>query len=438
LEWKTLSGGKYVVTEAADTFPIDWAHRFDVVIYPAELFGEIVDEHWLMPIRTALLNNEDYGLTDLFPLIWEHEVRWNGQPYALSLGTPVLEFAYREDLFAAHRHVPPATWEKYREEIEFFADRDHWGDSVPPEGIAWQPTVEPLASGWAARTFLARAAAYARHRNQLSTYFDSTTMEPLIATPPFERALEELVAAAGPLSLIADPQAAYVALANGRCAMALTWISSATTARGASPSPDEMAKPGPQVGNIAIEELPGAMDSYNLGRHSWEERSGEYESRVTYLGMAGRLGSVSSSTHDAPSANRLLAWITRSEVSQRICAASSATTLFRMSHVAKPDPWLGNRVEPSAARQYTRTVESALSRSQFLLGLRIPGAEKYMKVLDDAVRSAAAGKLKPAEALRQTAVAWEAITEELGRERQRLAYLQSLGMSVENRNPNDE
>jgi ABC-type glycerol-3-phosphate transport system substrate-binding protein len=436
LEWNTLSGGKYVVAEATGKFPIDWANQYDIVIYPSELLGELVEEHWIMPIRTNLLNNEDFGPTDIFPLIWEHEIRWGNQPYALSLGAPVLEIAYRADLFAEHRLATPVTWEKYQELVDFFEDTDNWGSSAPAgeEGIDWQPAVEPLAPGWAARTFLARAAAYDRHRNQISTYFDSTNMEPLITTPPFERALKELVAASGPLSLQADPHDAYLALANGRCAMALTWPSAAAhlqkteTKKAAD---QKAALPGPQVKNIALEELPGSKDAFNLGRQTWEERSGEFESRVTYLGMAGRLGSVSSGTRNAPSANRLLAWITRSEVSQRICTASAATTLFRMSHVATTEPWLGTSLDHTVARQYTRTVESALSRSEYLLGLRIPEAEKYMAVLDEAVRRAADGKVEPAVALKQVAVAWESITDTIGREKQRLAYMHSLGESLE-------
>jgi ABC-type glycerol-3-phosphate transport system substrate-binding protein len=84
-------------------------------------------------------------------LIWEREIRWGGKPYALSLGAPVLELAYRTDLFEEQRLTPPTTWAKYQERVEFFTDPDNWGAAVPAEGVAWQPTVEPLAKGWAAR-----------------------------------------------------------------------------------------------------------------------------------------------------------------------------------------------------------------------------------------------------------------------------------------------
>ena len=57
-------------------------------------------------------------------------------------------------------------------------------------------TVEPLARGWAGLVLLARAAAYAKERDNYTTLFDEKTLEPAIAGPPFVRALEELVAAA--------------------------------------------------------------------------------------------------------------------------------------------------------------------------------------------------------------------------------------------------
>jgi len=429
MEWKTLSSGTYKVSATNNELPNDWSSQYDVVIYPAELLGELVENRWIMPIRTGLLEQEDYGLSDVFPLIWEHEVRWGGQPYALSLGAPVLSLAYRTDLFTEQAQSAPTTWTKYQELVEYFDDSDHWGKFKPAEGVKWQATVEPLAPGWAAQTFLARAAAYARHRNQVSTFFDSQTMEPLIATPPFERALDEIVAAAGPdsLSLNADPQGAFDALANGQCAMALTWFSAAGPVAATGDATAATKKPSELAGHIALEELPGAKESYNLERLTWEERSGEYENRVTFLGMAGCLGSVSSNSRNAPNANRLLAWMTRSEVSQRICNASAATTLFRLSHVGMPEPWLGKMVESTAARQYTRTMESALSRTQFLIGPRIPGSARYMAALDEAVRSAAAGKQKSAEALKQADKAWRAITAEFDLEKQRIAYLRSLG-----------
>ena len=104
-------------------------------------------------------------------------------------------------------------------------------------------TVEPLARGWAGLVLLARAAAYAKERDNYTTLFDEKTLEPAIAGPPFVRALEELVAAAklGPAEqLDFDPAAARAEFWKGSAAMAVSWPTGARTARTADgPLPPE-------------------------------------------------------------------------------------------------------------------------------------------------------------------------------------------------------
>ena len=51
---------------------------------------------------------------------------------------------------------------------------------------------EPLSEGWAAKSFLSRAAAYAKTPSEFSCLFSIIDFSPRIASPPFERALNEL------------------------------------------------------------------------------------------------------------------------------------------------------------------------------------------------------------------------------------------------------
>ena len=79
---------------------------------------------------------------------------------------------------------------------ERLADRAALGDFAPPADQPWRAAIEPLADGWAGQLLLARAAAYAMHRDQVSPLFRFDTMAPLIDQPPYVRASKELVAAA--------------------------------------------------------------------------------------------------------------------------------------------------------------------------------------------------------------------------------------------------
>ncbi len=65
---------------------------------------------------------------------------------------------------------------------------------------------------------------------------------------------------------------------------------------------------------------------------------------------------------------------------------------------------------------------------QWLLALRLPGRGEYLRALDNAVRSTVSGEQTSEEALGEVAQAWREITERLGVDTQRRAYLHSLGL----------
>ena len=142
---------------------------------------------------------------------------------AVPLGSPVLTCCYRADLLAKLGRQPPQTWRNTRNWPNCSAGRKR-----PP--AVWYGAIEPLGPGWAGLTLLARAAPYAKHRDNFSALFDIKTMEPLVAGPPMVQGLEELVAAAklGPAdSLQYDPAAVRAELYRGHCGLAVCWPTAA-------------------------------------------------------------------------------------------------------------------------------------------------------------------------------------------------------------------
>ena len=110
---------------------------------------------------------------------------------------------------------------------------------------------------------LARAAAYAKHRDYYSTLFDKETMQPQIASPAFVRALEELVAddkRNSDDSLKATPVDGRQAIMARQCAMAITWPTAASVgvppSGGANRLKAELQQGAPA---IAFAELPGRL-----------------------------------------------------------------------------------------------------------------------------------------------------------------------------------
>ncbi|OHB74690.1 MAG: hypothetical protein A2W31_05515 [Planctomycetes bacterium RBG_16_64_10] len=149
------------------------------------------------------------------------------------------------------------------------------------------------------------------------------------------------------------------------------------------------------------------------------------------VGFAGRLGSVTKTTRNAPTAFQLLVWLCGTDMGTTIGPASPASTLFRSSQVAAAGRWAGPQTPPATARDYAQRVQQTLGRPAWVGALRIPGTDQYVAALDQAVRQALAGTQSPADALRDAAQAWQAITHRLGTDAQRAAYTHSLGLEFQ-------
>ena len=422
-EWKARTGATLAIAQLTRDELLSatsLGDGTDAVIYPSGQLGLMAERGWIVPLPADYATNRELAWPDTFELLQVAETRWGQVPYAVPFGSTLLTCYYRSDLFDRFRKRPPATWQEYQTLAEFFAKRENLSGVELPEN--WSGTVEPLASGWAGRVLLARAAAYARHRDHYSTLFKIDSMQPLIAGAPFVRALEELVAAAR-LSpdnrLELDPSGARQEFLTGRAALALAVPGHATG--------DSQAE-NATMPAVGFAELPGARQVYNVGGGVWENRKSEESTHVPLLCFAGRLGSITKESKQTDAALQLLAWLSGREWGAAVSSVSAATTLYRRSQLRAPRPWLDPQTDQQAASQYAETVRDALGRQAYLFAMRIPGEEKYLAALDAAVHAAVRGEKSPADALSAAANEWSKITAELGLDAQQSAYRSSVGL----------
>ncbi len=422
-EWRARTGGTLVIAQATtdELMASNVPPAADAVIYPSRLIGTLAERGTIGPLPADYASNRELAWSDTFELLQVAETRWSGVPYAVPFGSPVLTCYYRPDLLERVHKQPPQTWEQYHELAELLAERKNLGDAAPANDAAWHGSVQPLAEGWASSVLLARAAAYAKHRDHYSTLFNIDSMQPLIAGPAFVRALEELIDdyKLGPAEqLEMDVEAAKREFLAGRAALVVAWPGHAVTGgrTDAPPLPTGFA------------ELPGATEMHNFARAAWEDRHSDDSPHVPLLGLAGRLGSIMRQTAQPERALQLLAWLSGREWGSKVSGASSATTLYRRSQLRAPSPWLDPGTDSAAAQQYATSTFDALVRQQYLQAPRMPGESRYMAALDGAVRRALAGKQSADEALAAAAGKWQQITTELGLEAQRKAYRASLGL----------
>ena len=366
--------------------------------------GTLAERRLIRPLNRAWLTSDLLAADDLLTPLDSPELCWDGQPTAIPLGEPVLLACYRTDVLERLGKNPPNTWDEYQQLVEQIG-REH----------RLRPTAEPLAGGWAARMLLARAAAYARHRDYLSVLFNRETMEPLIAGPPFVRALEELVQTAklnpaGAAEL--TPQQCVDLVINGEATMAIGFL-------------DHRTKTLP-TSSIFVAELPGSDTAYHWGHGRWEPRRADETGRVTLRGLGGRIGAVVRGTDQAENTFLLLSWLASKHGSEELMTADVDFQPFRVSQFAAPQRWLSESVDPALAKTYAEAFSSALRRKEVLWLLQIPGASEYTAALDQAVRAAVSGEKMSQQALDAAAEQWKQITARYGVQKQRDAYRRSL------------
>lgn len=423
-DWKARTGASIVLREttsdelmAAES--LTSSGQVDAVIYPSRHLGPWVERQWIAPLPAAFATNSELTWPDVFELLQLVETSWAQSPYAVAFGSPVFNCFYRADLLEELHRRTPETWKEYHELAAFLANRENLGHMAPAADAAWYPSLEPLAPGWAGQLLLARAAAYARHRDHFSTLFNIETMEPLIAGPAFVRAMEELVADVKPLgtrSLELDPAAVRREFFAGHAPLAISWPTHAES---------DVAADNVKVGFV---ELPGSPQAYNVANRVWETRPAQESSRVPLVGISGRVGSIARASNHAEQALALLCWLSGREWSNSVSPASPSTTLFRKSQLRTAQAWIERGLGSAAAEQYSTSVRDALSHDVSLRALGIPGQEKYLAALDAAVSAIVRGERSPGDALADAAARWREITTELGVDAQRKAYRNSIGL----------
>ena len=423
-EWNAQTGADVDVVEASEKQIADAANQpGDAVICPDYLLGPLAEANRLASVPRTIARDPQGPWSQTFELLRNQEAVWGNQVYGVPLGSPVFCCYYRADLLEELHRKPPQTWKEYEEVARLLCK-----EGAESRGLKFG-TVEPLARGWAGLVLLARAAAYAKQRDNYTTLFDEKTLEPAIAGPPFVRALEELVAAAKlgpPEQLDFDPAAARAEFWKGNAAMAVSWPTGAEHLKGKHGDAG-MNREG-RIPSIGFAELPGATEVYRPSGNAWEPRGDDASQCVPLLGVAGRVGLVLAESRHADAAFELLLWLTEPQWSSQVFAASPATTLFRRSQVGSAKAWVESNVSASAARQYAEQTAETLSQRQFLASFRMPGRADYLAALDEAVQAAVRGRQAPAEALKAAAEKWREINHRLGIERQRAAYLHSLGL----------
>lgn len=388
---------KYMIEFASQT------SSFDLILFEPAWLADL--SRHLEPIGPLMEKNKvDLLLDDIMPTYrnvycsWEGKllaIPWDGDQFNLFYNTVAFGREENKKAFKekyGYELNPPETWEQYLQMAEFFNGRDWAGNGKLGYGTveAWQ------RGGYAYWWWMAKFAAYG------GVYFDED-MNPLINTPAAREALGITVKVAKfvpPGTANFGYPETETAFIKGDAPMVIQWSSTGKAAM--NPETSSIAP------NVGVSMLPGVMMDGKLFRRP-----------VLPTGWAFGIPKYSKNKDIAI---KIIEILSRPENALKI-ALDPATAV---------DPWRISSFD--SEKWFTYWPENEKFGKDFvkvqretvatgLPDLQIPGTDEYLQSLDTQISFAISGQKSVEDALADAEKEWNAITDRIGREGQKAAWL---------------
>jgi ABC-type glycerol-3-phosphate transport system substrate-binding protein len=351
---------------------------YDVLAFPPFFLGDFVAKGFLHKL-TDFGNESDFKLDDVLPVYRDVYLKRNGNLYAANYDGDQLQIAYRKDMFdKAGITKAPTTWD------EFVATAQALHKPPTQYGNAFYGQ-RGFCYGWFINIFAANGGKWF-----------SADMTPGIAGDAGVKALETLIR----LKQYAPPNILQIgypelneAYLNGSTAMVIQWNDLALKAEDSS-------------------------KSKSVGMNGYAP------SPVANYMPYSRIMAISAYTSNPHNSYKLIQYMNRSEVSIKdVYDPNCGEDPFRKSHFdtnAVKDHTGKPTMSADVATNYVNANKGGLA-----IGypeLAIPGAPRYIDILDLKVNEALSGSSTAAQALKAAADEWNSITTALDKNAQVKAY----------------
>ncbi len=151
--------------------------------------------------------------------------------------------------------------------------------------------------------------------------------------------------------------------------------------------------------------------------------------QVPLVGANAIVASVTQASPRGRLAADFLVWLQDKQISAVLAIETDGAGPSQKSHLADPGKWLGPAFSADHAAAYGEYIQTVNDNQLCLNILRIPECDRYLDVLDDAVRAVVDGQANAVESLAAVAREWNQVNEEIGIAGQRAAYRNSAGLS---------
>jgi multiple sugar transport system substrate-binding protein len=436
-DWERLTGGHVNVVAVGFQTIYDKAlldastgtNAFDAYVFNPQWLGDFTGPGYLLDLTDRVNNDAQLDWQDIGPFFRDFNASYNGKVYTIPLDGDFHMVYYRKDLLEKDGLKPPATWDDYLTVAQKYNGQDLNGDGTPDYGSCIAKKKGAQSYWWIIS--IAGGLLQGKGTND-GAFFNTSDMSPLFGqNEAITKALETYAKTAefgAPDELNQDVGATRGAFTTGRCALTMDWgdIGTLTPGTYAQDKTGATITPGwKQVLDRASGKLvacdattcPNAVDGVN------------YAPFASFGGWSGAVNAKS------PAANQDAAYDFLSYMSSPAISSVDVTlgktgyNPYRTSHFSNIQPWIDAGLSQAAAENYLAAIKASLTNANMVLDLRIPLTKRYEQdVLDTAVSQYLAKELDAAGAEQAIADGWNAITDEVGKDKQLAAYIASLGV----------
>lgn len=354
---------------------------------------------------------------------------YDGKIYSIPLDGDMHMVYYRTDSLEAAGLEPPKTWDDYLNVAKTLHGTDLNGDGEADYGSCISKAPHQQSYWW----IWSIAAPYIQSQgNRQGTFFNTEDMTPLVNNDGFKRALEvykETGLYGPPDELnqnVGDSRGLFI---SGRCALTMDW---------GDIGPLAIAEGSKVVDKVGAVVTPGSTEVLD-----WETGAlvpcdattcpyaVDGVNHAPYASFGGWAGAVSAAADPKvkDAAYAFFSYMAQPAQSNAdVTVGATGYNPFRISQFEDKDAWVQAGFSQAAAENYLGGIEASLNSPNMVADLRIPQNQRYIQVeLDRVIAEYAAGQLTTDEAAQQIYDAWEAITDEVGREAQLAAYKATIG-----------
>ena len=405
-------------------------NSYDATVFAPQWMVDFIEPGYLEDLSQKVKGDAALKWDDVAPFFRDFSASYKGAVYTIPLDGDFQMVYYRTDLLQQAGLQPPKTWDDYLAIAKAFHGKDLNGDGKPDYGscIAKKRNAQ---SYW----FITSVAGnFIQTQGTSQGVFFDEGMKPLINNDGFREALRiyaETTKYGPPDEINLDVGDTRGLFTTGRCALTLDWGDIGTLA--IDPT---ISQVNDKVGAVIIPGSRKVLDRKSGKLVDCDAKTCPHAidgvNHAPFAAFGGWSGAVNKNKDQKvkDAAYAFLSYMSQPEQANvDVTIGRTGFNPYRTSQFENMELWEKAGMSEKAAQSYLGAIKDSLNSPNMVLDLRVPQNQRYQQVvLDTALHRMLSGETTADETVKEIEQGWNEISDELGRDTQYSAYLNSLGV----------